>query len=40
MGTLIYAKLIKVFPPNLGFSPYSEVIHGSTAFKLTKVNKG
>ena len=27
---LIYAKL------NLEFSPYSEVIHGSTTFKLTK----
>ena len=27
---LIYAKLIVVY------SPYSEVIHGSTTFKLTK----
>ena len=26
MGTLMYAKLIIVFPPNLEFSPYSEVI--------------
>ena len=33
---LIYAKLIIVFTPNLEFSPYSEVIHGSTTFKLTK----
>ena len=33
---LIYAKLIIVFTPNLAFFPYSEVIHGSTTFKLTK----
>ena len=33
---LIYAKLIIVFTPHLEFSPYSEVIHGSTTFKLTK----
>ena len=32
----IYAKLIVVFTPNLEFSPYSEVIHGSTTFKLTE----
>ena len=36
MGTLIYAKLIIVFSPNVGFSPYSGVINGSTAFKLAK----
>ena len=36
MGMLIYAKLIIVFPPNLELSPYSEVIHGSATFKLTK----
>ena len=36
MGTLIYAKMIIVFPPDLEFSPCSEVIHGSTTFKLTK----
>ena len=29
-----------VFTSNLEFSPYSEVIHESTTFKLTKVNKG
>ena len=33
---LIYAKLIIVFPPNLEFSPYLEVIHGSTTFKLIR----
>ena len=33
---LIYAKLIIVFTPDLKFSPFSEVIHGSTTFKLTK----
>ena len=33
---LIYAKLIIVFTPNLEFSPYSEVIHGSPTFELTK----
>ena len=33
---LIYAKLIIIFTPNLEFSPYPEVIHGSTTFKLTK----
>ena len=33
---LIYAKLIIVFTPNVEFSPYSEVIHESTTFKLTK----
>ena len=33
---LIYAKLIIVFTPNLEFPPYSEVIHGSTTFELTK----
>ena len=33
---LIYGKLIIVFTPNLQFSPYSEDIHGSTTFKLTK----
>ena len=33
---LIYAKLIIVFTPNLEFSLYSEVIQGSTTFKLTK----
>ena len=31
---LIYAKLIMVFTPNFGFSPYSEVIHEHTTFKL------
>ena len=35
-GTLIYAKLIIVFTPNLEFSPYPEAIHGSTTFKLRK----
>ena len=39
MGTLIYAKLTIAFPPNLEFSPYSEVICGSTTFKLMEVNK-
>ena len=29
-----------VFTSNLEFFPYSEVIHESTTFKLTKVNKG
>ena len=38
--TVIYAKMIIVFPPNLEFSPYSEVIHGTATFKLTKANKG
>ena len=33
---LIYAKLIIVFTPNLEFSHYSEVLHGSRTFKLTK----
>ena len=33
---LIYTKLIIVFTPNLEFFPDSEVIHGSTTFKLTK----
>ena len=37
MGTLIYAKLIIVFTSNIEFSPDSEVVHGSTTFKLTKV---
>ena len=37
---LIHTKLIIVFILNLGFFPYSEVIHGRTTFKLTKVNKG
>ena len=26
-------------PSKLEFSPYSEIIHGSTTFKLTKGNK-
>ena len=38
MGTLIYTRLIIyigiVFATNLEFSPYSEVKHESTAFKL------
>ena len=34
--TQVCAKLIIVFTPNLEFSPYLEVIHGSTTFKLTK----
>ena len=33
---LIYARLIIVFTPNLECSSYSEVIHESTTFKLTK----
>ena len=33
---LIYAKMIIVFSPNLEFSPYSELILGTTTFKLTK----
>ena len=33
---LIYTKLIIVFTPNLEFSPYFEVVHGSTTFKLTE----
>ena len=33
---LIYAKLIIVFTANSEFSPYSEVIDGSTTIKLTK----
>ena len=33
---LMYAKPIIVFTPNLEFSPYSEVMHESTTFKLTK----
>ena len=32
----IYAKLIIVLTPNLELSPYSNVIHGNTTFKLTK----
>ena len=32
----LYAKLIIVFTSNLEFSPDSEVIDGSTTFKLTK----
>ena len=36
MGMFIYAKLIIVFTPNIESSPGSEVIHGSTTFKLTK----
>ena len=35
VGTLIYAKLIIAFPPNLEFSPQSEVIDGTTTFTLT-----
>ena len=34
---LIHDKLIIVFTPNLKVPPYSEVISGSTTFKLTKV---
>ena len=37
---ITYAKLIIIFTPNLAFFAYSEVIHGSTTFKLQKVNKG
>ena len=33
---LIYAKPIIVFTPKLEHAPYSELIHGSTTFKLTK----
>ena len=33
---LIYDIMVKVSTPNLKFSPYSEVIHGSTTFKLAK----
>ena len=33
---LIYGILIAVFTPNLEFSPYSEVMHWSATFKLTK----
>ena len=33
---LRYTLLNKVFTPNLEFSPYSEVIHGSTTYKLTE----
>ena len=33
---LIYVKLILVFTPNLKFPPYSELILGSTTFKLMK----
>ena len=33
---LIYAKLMIVFTPNLKFFPYSEIIHESTTFKITK----
>ena len=33
---LIYAKLIRVFTPNLELSQYSEVKHGSITFKITK----
>ena len=36
MGAMIYAKIIIVFTPNLEFSPYSEAIHGSAVFRLTK----
>ena len=32
----IYTKLIIVLTPNLELSSYSNVIHGSTTFKLTK----
>ena len=35
-GHLIYAKPIIVLTLNLEFSLYSEVIHGSATFKLTK----
>ena len=34
--SLIYTKLIKVFAPNLGFSPFYKVVHGSATFKLAK----
>ena len=34
--SLIYTKLIKVFTPNLEFSPCYEVIHRSATFKLAK----
>ena len=37
---LIYAEMIIVFTPNLKFPLYSEVIHGSTIFKLASVSKG
>ena len=33
---LIYVTLIVVFTSNLEFSPYSEVMHWSATFKLTK----
>ena len=33
---MIYAKMIIVFTPNLEFSPYSEAMHGSAVFRLTK----
>ena len=36
---LIYAKLVIIFIPNLGFSPYSELVQGSKTCSLTKVNK-
>ena len=32
----LYARLVIILTPNLEFCPYSEVIHGSTTFKLTK----
>ena len=35
---LIYTKLFIVFTPNSDFSHYSEVIHGSTTFKVTKAH--
>ena len=37
---LIYTELILVFTSNLEFSPYSEVIHRSITFKLTKGWRG
>ena len=37
MERLIYAKLIYSIHSKINFFPYSEVIHGNTAFKLTKV---
>ena len=36
-GSLIYTKLIKGFAPNLEFSPFYKVIHGSSTFKLATV---
>ena len=34
--SLIYTKVIVVFTPNLEFSSYYEVIHGSATFKLAR----